>query len=834
MLTETTSASLLDAFGQQARDLFERDFWALHRFDASSIDAGRTILELPKEQQVEIAIEAAARQVECINGRDTTGTVELKALLTALLRKKLPFSNDELAHLIRSMGRIERSGWWESVAPAGILKAAEDHVAAHGLAEAVREALQAAASRLREHVGHYAEPRKLLHRVESLLASTDGVEIPFRRTSPLTTDEAWTRFLRSALETMDAAAREPWDALLIHCTSAKSSKPSGKWLKQAETLVGVIGSESFSSLLIGLLAEVGKPGVPQLNQFNALGFAPDPTQIHDTHSDLLRGLAWCASVPNDDALTTALGDAAETCFKKLSGIGPRAPKIGNACLWALSSMSSTAAVAQLSRIKTKAKHASVKSQSAKAFDVASEKTGLSADDLEEIAVPTCGLTAVGACRQPLGDVTALLRVQPGHNAELTWLKANGKAQAAVPAAVKEAFAAEVKTLQRMKKDIDKLLPAQRGRLEQLFVRQRSWPLPDFRTRFLDHPLVGTPARRLIWRCTRGDAVWRDGLLVDARDQPLDWLDAATHVSLWHPIDSAVDEVRAWRDWLENHEISQPFKQAHREVYLLTDAERATGNYSNRFASHILKQHAFAALCHQRGWRYTLQGEWDSANTPTLELPLWDLRAEFWLQPIRHEGPLLGRSDVSHHMVYLYISTDQVRFYRRGEFGPLPVTDVPPLVFSEVMRDVDLFVSVASVGNDPTWADRGLLPRFTEYWEGCFVSDLMPSAQTRKAVLERIVPRLKIADRCSFGDKHLIVRGDLHTYKIHLGSGNVLTSPDNRYLCIVPTPGGAAAGRGRMFLPFEGDDMLSIILSKALLLAEDTHIKDATILRQMQG
>ena len=28
------------------------------------------------------------------------------------------------------------------------------------------------------------------------------------------------------------------------------------------------------------------------------------------------------------------------------------------------------------------------------------------------------------------------------------------------------------------------------------------------------------------------------------------------------------------------------------------------------------------------------------------------------------------------------------------------------MFSEIMRDVDLFVGVASIGNDPTWADRG--------------------------------------------------------------------------------------------------------------------------------
>ena len=64
--------------------------------------------------------------------------------------------------------------------------------------------------------------------------------------------------------------------------------------------------------------------------------------IHDTHSDLLRGLVWCTSLAAGDELIAAVGDAAEICFKKIPGIGPRAPKIGNACLVALSNVSSMA------------------------------------------------------------------------------------------------------------------------------------------------------------------------------------------------------------------------------------------------------------------------------------------------------------------------------------------------------------------------------------------------------------------------------------------------------------------------------------------------------------
>src|SRR4029079_6661829 len=134
-------------------------------------------------------------------------------------------------------------------------------------------------------------------------------------------------------------------------------------------------------------------------------------------------------------------------------------------------------------------------------------------------------------------------------------------------------------------------------------------------------------RRLIWRYADGDRVahgaWHDGQIVDAHDQPLD-LSKTARVSLWHPVSSDASATLAWRNWLERHEITQPFKQAHREVYLLTDAERQTRLYSNRFASHIVRQHQFAALCRERGWQFNLMGQWDSYNTPYVDLPEYNL------------------------------------------------------------------------------------------------------------------------------------------------------------------------------------------------------------------
>jgi hypothetical protein len=61
-----------------------------------------------------------------------------------------------------------------------------------------------------------------------------------------------------------------------------------------------------------------------------------------------------------------------------------------------------------------------------------------------------------------------------------------------------------------------------------------------------------------------------------------------------------------------------------------------------------------------------------------------------------------------------------------------------------------------------------------------------------------------------------VLGDGRTYRIHLNSGNVLVSPNDRYLRVAAARHPQAA---RVFLPFD-DPILAGILSKAFLLAAE--------------
>ena len=665
--------------------------------------------------------------------------------------------------------------------------------------------------------------------------------------------EVWAEAVNEDLAAMDAGERELWGELLAHCLTASSARPSKKWLNTALEHVQAIGPDLVRERL-----ERWFSLVPAGRSFSKLhrdrGEEPGAIgTMNDGNATCLRGLLWLTqTLPRPESLARVISSLAISAYKKVPGVGPRAVKVGNAAIYALSNMRSPEAVGQLAILKTRVKFGTAQKEIAKAFRSVAEALDVPGDEVEELAVPTFGLQEVGRRSENVGGYRAELIVT-GSDASLTWFDPKGKALKSTPAKVRKEYKDEVDELKRTLKDIKSSLVAQRDRIESLFLARRSWPFDQWRERYLDHPLVGTIARRLIW-CIDGVPVLpADGVPRDIDGNPVRVGENA-EVTLWHPIGRTVDEIVAWRDRLEELGITQPFKQAHREIYLLTDAERRTRVYSNRFAAHVVRQHQFSALAAARGWKYTLQLLVDGEFPPaTKELPAWGIRAEYWVYGI---GENYGQ-DTNESGVFWLLSTDQVRFYRiqaaqntvepggryyasaAGGPGPddvnepLPLEEIPPLVFSEVMRDVDLFVGVASIGNDPTWQDGGPEARFRDYWHGYAFGELSATAATRKEVLERLVPRLKIADRCSFTDRFLVVRGQKRTYKIHLGSGNILMEPNDQYLCIVPDPRGRL-GLSDLFLPFEGDAMLSVIISKALLLAEDSKITDRTILHQIEG
>jgi hypothetical protein len=689
--------------------------------------------------------------------------------------------------------------------------------AAERLAEPDRRQLvpewHAAAAKISESLPGIRVRNRVLRQITRMLRELDPATIPGGLLAP---GDNWAPLL------LEMAGRgDPGELveLVTHLSSLSGPRPAQKWRSECLRLLRSAPAREFVRAGLRGLAECEPVTVTDRifgQQYR--------TVVCEQNALLARGVVRAAALLAEEDAVAGLAAVALRTGETRRDLA-RELKVAGAAINALGESTDPAALQALWLLRDRIRDRSLRKQLDVAVGTAAQREQITPAELVERSVPDHGLGPDGSLPRRVGEYTATVAVEDGSSAKLTFRAPDGRVARRVPAAVARQFPGETAELKSLVKQVRSTLAAECRRLEGLLASSRTWPLETWEQRYLRHPVTGVIASQLIWELQTSPGHWvsvlpgRDGP-IGPDGQRLPGL-AATRVRLWHPAGADAAQVGQWRSVLTSQQLRQPFKQAFREIYSLTPAEEETASYSNRFAAHILDYPRLYALLGHRGWRSNYLGDYDGGHDGDAAVELMDgqWRAHFYYEQV---DPGAGAQ-------VALAATDQVRFERRDGQAWLetPLPEVPPLVFSEAMRDVDLFVSVTSIGADPDFADRGE-DRFRAYWHGFASAELTPSAQVRRAALERLVPKLRIADRCSLTDRYLVVRGRLRTYKIHIGSANVLMEPGSTYLCIVS----ARPARERVFLPFEEDGRLALILSKAFLLADDHKISDETIRRQL--
>lgn len=639
----------------------------------------------------------------------------------------------------------------------------------------------------------------------------------------------------------DELARVGWESLLEHCRSLEQTVPGAKWNKRARELMVALGEDKAITAMLRWLALGPTPGQPRE--------ATSP--IED--SAYQKGVLWCLGTSREREVAQAIAEFTLACLRKIPLLGAVSQKVGFAGVQALGAMECSEAVAQLTRLRAKVKYAVALKLIEKSLQQAAARSGMSTEELEDLSVEGYGLDEQGSKEIALGDCVAELRLAIDGRVAVIWRNTEGKQVKSVPPHVKKAFAREIRAVGLLAKELEEAYKAQRVRLESSFVAPRLIPLRHWRQYYVEHSLLGFLGRTMIWTFSDGkgwerSGMWCNGQVFDEAGNPLSFAgkegggkdappnpceEDAIKVRLWHPLTSDTAELQRWRERIFSAGIRQPFRQAFREFYQVTDEERQTRMYSNRFAGIYLRQHQLASLCRVRGWEYRLMGiGFDGHNVPTRKLPHWNMQAELHvdLPPDRdHALRDSGLGEQSGFGINLFVESDHVRFYR--DRREVAVDEVPALLYSEVMRDVDLFTSVGAIGEDENWRDQGdrgigaLGDRMT-------MPELSAAVSLRADILARVLPRTHIADRCRLEPLHLDVQGQLGRYRISLVWGLVALVADSglRWLKI-PQKLLTAVPLEVADLPIDLDYRTELILRKAYLLANDWEIEDAELIQQ---
>ncbi len=262
----------------------------------------------------------------------------------------------------------------------------------------------------------------------------------------------------------------------------------------------------------------------------------------------------------------------------------------------------------------------------------------------------------------------------------------------------------------------------------------------------------------------------------------------------HPHD--LIQTGTWADYMQmlyEEKIVQPFKQVFREYYPLTDDERQERTVSRRYSGYQIQPRKAAALLKKGGWTVDYyEGLQKVCYGEDLIVRLYALAD--WFSPSDIEAPAL----------------ETVRFFNRSDNKPVELETINPILFSETMRDIDLAVSVARVGGVDPEASHSTI-------------------EMRIAIGIELVRLMKL-NNVTFTKHHAIITGKLNSYSVHMGSG-ITHAQGKGMRAIIPVH---SQHRGRVFLPFADEDPKTAeIMSKIVLLAEDTKIKDPEILTQLR-
>ena len=239
-------------------------------------------------------------------------------------------------------------------------------------------------------------------------------------------------------------------------------------------------------------------------------------------------------------------------------------------------------------------------------------------------------------------------------------------------------------------------------------------------------------------------------------------------------------------------LKQPFKQVFREFYLKLEEEKEASD-SRMFAGYQIQPKKTLAVLKGRRWvadyESGLQKIYFRQNIAVTLYALAD-----WFSPADTEAPTL----------------EYVSFCDRKTYVPRKLSEVPDILYSEVMRDVDLAVSTAHVGGvDPETSHSTI--------------------EMRKVILAFNMELFGLTN-VTFEGTHAYIEGKLSSYNVQLGSGIIHTA-SGAMVNILPVH---SQQRGKLFLPFVDEDPKTAeILSKILLLAQDQKIKDPYILNQIR-
>jgi len=255
--------------------------------------------------------------------------------------------------------------------------------------------------------------------------------------------------------------------------------------------------------------------------------------------------------------------------------------------------------------KKNAKDVRVNRAAIESMDEMAKEMNLTKEDLLDFIIPDFGFSKKGELTLDFGPRQFTISLQ----SDLTMLITdnNAKKFKNLPKVGKnddaEKGAEATKIFKNIKKELKKQVKIEKERLERGFSESRFWTGENWLKLFINNPIMRIFAMNLVWGKYKNDELTEsfryldDGSFSNIEDDELNIENNET-IALVHPIELTESQLEAWKEILEDYEITQPFEQIDRPIFKVIDK---TKKIMDDFKGYMLGRFALKNNLFKYGW-----------------------------------------------------------------------------------------------------------------------------------------------------------------------------------------------------------------------------------------
>lgn len=536
----------------------------------------------------------------------------------------------------------------------------------------------------------------------------------------------------------------------------------------------------------------------------------------DENKQVLKAFIWtCQFYPTENSLLI-LKNIIEASYTKKPDIGPRSASIGNLGLKVLVDINSNTSFGILNLLLNKTKYQRFIKAINKHIDLFKEKSDEPIEFLADKAIPNFGF--INGVKKVTYTDFELEYFFKNQKLSKRWIY-KGKITTAIPKEIKGKFTEIEKEISEEFKSINVVFKSIKNRIRSYWINNRTWNYTEWNKYILKNEILNPWLQNLVWKnlTTNESYILKDNKLYTNENKITKVTDSDL-ISLWHPITSKKGEISMWQNYVLKNKIHQTERQIFREFYPFSENELSLVE-TPRFNDHFLVVRKFMAIANNSGWIFTYVHE--DVNWPRIFIKSMNITAHFKCDYNRNDFAIPTKG-------LFFTKEDTSKISYNSKFEKIKLNELPQNLLSEICRDIDLFIATTSVANDIELSNKNeLLENYrNEYNYGIFSENA--SAKMRKSLIELISKKIGLND-ITFNGNFLIITGKINGYRINLGSGFVQIKDTRKHInLIVNNP-----SIKKTLIPIKDDETLNIILAKALLLQNDSEIRDEALLNMIK-